>query len=267
VNVLRTAKLKYSEYLLQITKEMKSLDKRLYSNNHENNVKKIRRDFPQPAISEECKAHPLDPVELFSKNSGRDILERCLQKMDVSSKDQKLFIEFGVLFGGSCKRWLSVSETFHILAIDHWPAEPSKVIHGLLDDPKTKGSLSHLSQEQVNQLLKDLEKYGFQQYVINCCLNPSRFTIARAKLPDILFYLYDRKIYPSVMYFDADKDWNSIEIALKLFPCAIICGDDYLWQSEGIENMIPTKLHEFSQEESLNLEVSGNTWILKRKKI
>ena len=267
MNALRIAKRKYSEYLLQITKGMKSLDDRLYSNNHGNNVKKIRRDFPQPAISAECKSRPLDPVELFSKNSGRHILERHLQMMDDSSKDQKLFIEFGVLLGGSCKRWLSVSDTFHILAIDHWPAEPLTVIHGLLDDPKTKGSLSHLSQEQVNQLLNNLEKYGFQQYLINCCLNPNRFTIARAKLPDILFYLYDRKIYPNVMYFDADKDWNSIEIALKLFPCTTICGDDYLWKSEGIENMIPTKLHEFSQEKAFNLEVSGNTWILKRKKI
>lgn len=263
----RLAKRKYSENLLEITKEMKSLGKDLYGNNLQKGINKIRRDFPQPAISPECKARPLEPIELFSKYAGRDILEKHLQKMDLACKNQKLFIEFGVLFGGSCKRWLSVSETFHILAIDNWPAEPSKVIHGLLDDPKTKASLGHLSQGQVNQLLDNLEKYGFQQYLINCCLNPNRFTIARAKLPDILFYLYDRKIYPNIMYFDADKDWNSIEIALNLFPYSTICGDDYLWQSEGIENTIPTKLNEFSQKQALTLEVSGNTWILKQEMI
>ena len=68
------------------------------------------------------------------------------------------------------------------------------------------------------------------------------------------------------MYFDADKDWNSIEIALNLFPCSTICGDDYLWQREGIVNHIPAKLNEVSNDKAFTLEVSGNSWILERKK-
>jgi len=266
MNQLRRARLLYSAYLLQITKGMNALDKGLYKQKQKNNINKLRRDFPQAAISTACKLMPLEAIELFSKNSGRDILERHLQKLELDSQEQKLFIEFGALLGGSCQRWLSATETFHILAIDHWPAEPSKVILGLLGDPKTKASLSHISPKKVNKLLDDLEKYGFQQYLINCCFNPDRFTIIRAKLPDILFYLYDRMIYPSVMYFDADKDWNSIEIALNLFPCSTICGDDYLWQSDCMENNIPAKLNEVSKNKALNLEVSGNSWILERKK-
>lgn len=263
MNAIRKAKRHYTQTLLDIAREIEPLSSSFYyDHTHISSVNMIRRDLPSPDISKECKSSPFKAIELFSSRSGRELIELALREQESLSARDPLVIEFGTFLAGSACRWLSATTRSHIVSVDNWEGSPRSVIEHLMASVLTRNVLKSTDMSDVENLITSLEKYGFHQYVINCGLGSERFTSVRSRLPEFLFFLYDRQIYPDLFYFDADKDFSSIEIASRLFPLTTLCGDDLLWKSLSIANTLEEDLKRLSSLRGDSLEMSDNSWVI-----
>ena len=185
-----------------------------------------------------------------------------MREEESSSARDPLVIEFGTFLAGSACRWLSATTRSYIVSVDNWAASPRSVIEHLMASELTRNVLQNIDMSEVENLILSLEKYGFHQYVINCGLSSERFTSVRARLPEFLFFLYDRHIYPDLFYFDADKDFHSIEIASRLFPLATLCGDDLLWKSRTVAKTLEEDLKRLATLRGESLDMSDNSWVI-----
>ena len=263
MNAIRNAKRQYTQTLLEIARGIEPLSPSFYYDyDHSSSVNMIRRDLPSPDISKECKSSPFKAIELFSSRSGRELIELAMREEESSSSRDPLVIEFGTFLAGSACRWLSATTRSYIVSVDNWAASPRSVIEHLMASVLTRHVLQNIDISELESLILSLEKYGFHQYVINCGLCSKRFTSVRSRLPEFLFFLYDRQIYPDLFYFDADKDFFSIEIASRLFPLATLCGDDLLWESQSIANTLEEDLKRLATLRGDSLEMNDNSWVI-----
>jgi hypothetical protein len=70
-------------------------------------------------------------------------------------------------------------------------------------------------------------------------------------------------IQPDLIYFDSDKSGADIETANRLFPKALLTGDDWTWCLEK-EYPIRRTVKEFSQKHRFSIVAHKATWILRK---
>lgn len=127
-------------------------------------------------------------------------------------KDAKCIVELGTWVGYGAKRMASRAPDAQVICIDHW-----------------QGSLEHWQDERFKNILPQLYR-GFTNYTWDL-----RHRIIPVKASTILgmHEVASAGIKPDFIYIDASHQYAEVkldvEMALKLFPGAIICGDDWNW--------------------------------------
>ena len=93
-------------------------------------------------------------------------------------------------------------------------------------------------------------------------LYKSRFIPIRLRSPDALRYLREREIKPQMIYIDAGKHRDDLDAAFKLFPDAILSGDDWLWPDETGVMRMQEHVKAFAQENKFEVRHSRQSWVL-----
>jgi len=164
-----------------------------------------------------------------------------------------LIIEIGSFLGSSIKTWLKNSPNTYVIAIDPWqdgwPEEYAKK-HGRDDVAKQFSKKNGL----YNTFISSLWEYKEQIFPV------------RGRSPEKLYDIAELGIVPDLIYFDAEKDGNDIEVAHKLFPDAIIAGDDWTW---GIAKGYPIRkaVESFTKKNDYMVVSDRATWILKKNNL
>lgn len=206
----------------------------------EEDLQKIKNNFQWPESRPD-----FNPVSWILDGGGRHII---LEK--INKNDNFLIIEIGSFLGSSSKLWSDYSENVYVIAIDPWedgwPEQYAKK-HGRYEVAKQFSRKNGLYMT----FLSSLWEYRHKIFPL------------RGKSPDVFNDIAKLNLKPDLMYFDAEKDGMDIEVAHKLFPDAIIAGDDWTW---GIDEGYPIRkaVRSFIKKYKYNVATNKATWIIKK---
>jgi hypothetical protein len=222
-----------------------------------NGLGALRRDNPWP----EFGYGEIEPFYLPLDNGGRG--GRELITDIIKSPDIDVMVEIGCFLCGSTLQWLRTSSKLTVIGCDPWDSNWGIYIEQMALDPRRARTTFHLSDEQIATIVQNVRKYGnFCVAMNNVRLYKDRFIPVRRRAPEVLTYLHDRQIEPKLIYIDADKKREDLDVARELFPNAIICGDDWLWPDESGVLRMQEHVKAFALEHNYEIQSSRQTWLL-----
>jgi hypothetical protein len=220
-------------------------------------MKPLRRDNPWPDFG----YGEIEPFYLPLDGGGRGGREIILDV--IRERSIELMVEIGCFLCGSTLQWLRASDKLTVIGCDPWDGNWAAYIENLALDPLRARTVYHLSDAQIAIIVHNLRRFGnFQVAMNNVRLHKERFVPVRRRSPEVLQYLHDRGIEPGLIYIDADKKRDDLDIARKLFPGAVICGDDWLWPDETGTMVMQEHVKAFAQEYGYEVRSARQTWLL-----
>jgi hypothetical protein len=217
----------------------------------------LRRDNPWPEFG--YGEH--EPFYLPLDGGGRSGRELVIDV--IKEKKIELMAEIGCFLCGSTLQWLRASEKLTVIGIDSWDGNWAAYIEQLALDPVKSRSVWHLSDEEIARIVKNLRQFGnFCMAMNNLRLYKERFIPIRRSSPEALRYIHARAIEPQLIYIDASKKREDLDVAFELFPNAVLSGDDWLWpDAEGILRM-QEHVKAFAAEHDFEIRSKRQTWLL-----
>lgn len=195
-------------------------------------------------------------------DGGREIIVRMIRDHDVS-----IMVEVGCFLGGSAIRWLEAKDDLTVIGVDPWDGNWAAYVEGMATDAGMSAHVAHLSDAEVARIANMLREYGnFAVAMNNLYGFRRRFIPVRRFSPAALEYLSERDIPVDLVYLDASKGREDLDTAHRLFPDAILCGDDWLWPDASGEMTMQTHVKSFAREHGFEIEDRRQSWILHRRK-
>jgi predicted O-methyltransferase YrrM len=169
----------------------------------------------------------------------------------IEDKKPKYILEMGSWNGsGSTKFILNAALDAQVVCIDHWSTDENDYVQKEFNIDEVRKIWNHI-------------RILFETFLVNTWDYQDRLIPVRAKTVDGLQMLGKLDIPFDLIYIDAHHDYESvlhdISVSYKLWPNAIIVGDDYTWPG------VRQAAHEFADGNNLELVVIGNCWYYKNK--
>jgi hypothetical protein len=203
-----------------------------------NDIQALNTEYAWP------KVRPaFSPEEWVHDGGGKELVINRIGK-----GEPFLVLEIGAFLGSSVKQWLAVSPNVYVIAIDPWAGEwwaNYALVHG-------RNSLAAQFARENGPYLTFLSSlWEFKE----------RLFPVRGVSPEKLHDLARLGIRPDLVYFDSNKTGEDIEVAHKLFPGAILTGDDWTW---GLEQGYPIRepVRAFASKYNYRIVSSRATWVL-----
>jgi hypothetical protein len=217
----------------------------------------LRRDNPWPDFG----YGEIEPFYLPLDGGGRGGRELIIET--IKSRKIKLMAEIGCFLCGSSIQWLKASSDLTVLGIDPWDGNWAAYIEQIAADPLRARTVWHFSDEQIATIVYNLRRFGNYGVALNNVrLYKERFVPIRRKSPEALHYLFKREIVPELIYIDSDKQREDLEVARKLFPNAILCGDDWLWFDETGAARMQDNVKAFAADYNYEIKSARQSWLL-----
>ena len=189
---------------------------------------------------------------------GREIIFEIIKEKKI-----ELMVEVGCFLCGSTLQWLQSSEKLTVIGVDPWDGNWAAYIEQLAVDPVRSRSVWHLKDDEIARIVGNLRRFGnFCIAMNNVRRYRERFIPVRRRSPEALDYLATRDIKPQLVYFDAGKERKDLDEAIRVFPEAIICGDDWLWPDESGSLRMQENVKAFAAEHGFEIRNSRQTWLL-----
>lgn len=174
------------------------------------------------------------------------MVQQLLQRRKLS-----IVLEIGCFLGGSINNWLDASDDVVVVAVDPWP------------DSWDVASIARKlgkSDAVIEQL--SMSDGMYHTFLANLWDRRDRVIPVREYSPGILHTLSEIGLRPDLIYLDSDKLGNEIELCHRLFPSAIMTGDDWGWTNESGEYAIRKPVKEFCRTHDRYLRVENATWVI-----
>lgn len=131
----------------------------------------------------------------------------------------KVILELGSWLGKST-RWIAKhSPNATVIAVDHW-----------------RGSAEHFEKPEWRAMLPTL----YETFLKNCWAFKDRMIPLRMDTISGMEMVNQCRVVPDLVIIDAGHDYESahgdVSTALRLFPGAAVCGDDFYW--EGVNRAV-----------------------------
>ncbi len=125
-------------------------------------------------------------------------------------------LELGSWLGKSTRFLASKCPNAAVIAVDHWAGSPE---HHVMAD--------------CRPLLPTL----YDTFIKNCWAFKDRIVPLRMDTVSGMKLVHQHGIRPDLIFIDAGHEYPSVNAdishALRLFPDAILCGDDFIWEGVG----------------------------------
>lgn len=167
-----------------------------------------------------------------------------------------IVVEVGAEFGGSTRTWMDARPDCRVVSIDPWPT-PYR---------------ARAWREMVDMVGSDVET--IELFMNFCWPYRDRLAPLRGVTPGGLVELHDLGLTPSLVYIDGDHRYEAvmrdIAVADGLFPDAIICGDDWLFDPKGKKYRgmpVPVQraVVDYCNFAQYGVDVRANTWVIHRE--
>lgn len=220
-------------------------------------LRALRRDNPWPEFGygeHEPFYLPLDG----GGRGGREIIVEAIVQHKV-----ELMVEIGCFLCGSTLQWLRASDSLTVIGVDRWDSNWAAYIENLTQDPMRARTVFHLADQQIETIVTNLRRHGnFCIALNNVRRYKNRFIPVRRSSPEALSYLQKRGIEPQLIYIDAGKERQDLDVAHELFPNALLCGDDWLWPDETGVLRMQENVKAFAAEHGFEAKSARQSWLL-----
>lgn len=167
---------------------------------------------------------PQDKPDLESINHGWFYNPQKIQALkSIIKPDYQVLLEIGAWLGQSTRVLLDANPDAHVISIDHW-----------------KGSQEHSGFRYT--FLPVL----FETFLVNCWDFRDRLVPVRETSLNGLEIVAECNVQPDLILVDASHEYQDvlkdIETSHRLFPNAIICGDDYNWIPPSQRSFNPQRM-------------------------
>jgi hypothetical protein len=213
-------------------------------------IEALRLVHPWPDIS----ALQNDPPHVWSLDGGgRKIISELIQRVRPQT-----ILEVGSFLGGSALTWLSAGPRFTLIALDSWHQHAANWIDVVIANPPSWVSdveaLKPISQAIHRTDLMTVALHNLRRY---------RDRVIPIRMTAVEGYPYIAGlVQPDIVYIDADKQAENYYLAHKLFPNAIICGDDWTWRDEAGELPVRRYVNEIAALRGCSIVAEDATWML-----
>lgn len=133
--------------------------------------------------------------------------------------ERKVVLELGSWLGKSTRWMAEHSPNADIITVDHW-----------------QGSAEHFEKPEWQAMLPTL----YETFIKNCWAFRERIVPLRMDTISGMKLVHQHGIKPELIFIDAGHDYVSangdLSYAVRLFPEAAICGDDFYW--EGVNRAV-----------------------------
>lgn len=157
--------------------------------------------------------------------------------------DAKCIVELGTWAGHGAARLADAAPQAQIICIDHW-----------------QGSREHWADENLRARLP----YLYRAFVANTWSLSHRMIPIKSVTLIGMQEIASCGIRPDLIYVDASHEYEEVkrdvETARRLFPDAILCGDDWNW--DGVHRAVSEALG----EENITA-LDGRTWVYRRPSV
>lgn len=149
---------------------------------------------------------------------GRDTLVRLIRDRGMTT-----VLEIGVFLGGSLRQWLDASPAVRVVAVDPWPCFPqmAEVVR------------RHGQPDSVGKQLTAHADSLYHTFLSNFWEQRQRIVPVRGMGLAVLEQLAAAGLQPDLIYLDADKSGEELLLCERLFPRALMAGDDWFWTDAG----------------------------------
>ena len=145
-----------------------------------------------------------------------------------------------------------------VVAVDPWDDDP-------WGDVLASRPPWYLGPKPPDSVVSQLNAPGGLMHTCLANLAPHRDRIVpvRARARDVLDELADLGLRPDLVYIDADKKREDLDVCHRLWPDAVLSGDDYLWApDEGYPMQRVVKA--FARDHGYRVMHKRQTWLLRR---
>lgn len=157
----------------------------------------------------------------------------------IITPDTKIIIDGGSWMGLSAWHFINIAPSATVICIDTW-----------------QGSIEH--QKAYSEQLKTL----YNTFIVNLWDYRNRVIPVQSNGIAGLCEISQYNIKPDIIYIDWSHDIQSViddvTAAVTIFPDAIICGDDYTWQS------VKDAVEVLKKQMNLNFETFETCWRIKK---
>ena len=217
----------------------------------------LRRDNPWPEF--DYRQHkpfflPLDG----GGTGGRELISEAIREYKVD-----LMVEIGCCLCGSTLQWLRNHDHLTVIGVDPWDQNWAIYLEHIASDSQRSSTVAHLGSEELARIVHSIRKFGNYCVALNNVHQyRDRFIPVRRRSPEALQYLQKRRFEPQLIYIDAAKERADLDEVLRLFPGAVICGDDWLWPDETGALRMQNEVKRFASEHDFEIRSQRQSWIL-----
>jgi len=169
-------------------------------------IESLKAAFPWPVRQPPLKG-PIVKESMLTSGTAAALVS-------VLSPETRLAVELGTWLGASARFIADRAPASIVIAIDHW-----------------QGSEQHHANPRLRPMLPAL----YENFLSLTWPYRDRIIPLKMRTLDGLRAVADHGLVPDVVYVDADHSYeavtNDIETTCRLFPSAMVVGDDYDWES------------------------------------
>lgn len=217
-------------------------------------LNKLRAETPRPDLS------GVVAWDYTLGGYGRYIVDDAIKALP----ENPVMVEIGCFLCSSTRRWLELRPDLTVIGIDPWDHD------GLIaqcrryvgrpaltrdyPDPEVQEKFANdvATNGPFETALKNVEEFG------------DRFIPVRDTSPGGLRKLAAMGITPDLVYIDADKKPDDLEVSHELWPNVIISGDDWHWsRTKGYP--MRKVVYRFAEKAGFDVRAEHATWILDRQ--
>jgi len=210
------------------------------------------------------KVHPWPETEGITAwdftlgGGGRELIDTIIK-----SHKPKHMLEIGCFLGASAKRWLSLDPELKLVGLDTWSDWLKEQCKKYVGRPGLTRAFPDI--EVQKEFAADVERQGpFPTCMANLHGFEDRFVPYRAAAPEALYALKEKGYEPDLIYIDADKKPEPLDICATLWPNARITGDDWHWnRTKGFP--MRKIVYEFAEKHGLKVDAQWATWVTYRE--
>jgi hypothetical protein len=181
----------------------------------------------------------------------------------ITQDKPRYMLEIGCFLGASAKRWLSLDPNLKLVGVDTWSDWLIAQCRKYVGRPGLTRAYPDI--EEQKRFAADVERQGpFPTAMANLCGFEDRFVPVRGLSPENLPALKAAGFTPDLIYIDAGKNADDLEMCHQLWPNARITGDDWHWnRTKGYPmRQIVTA---FAERHGFEIAAEHATWVLNKK--
>lgn len=189
---------------------------------------------------------------------GRDLVTEEIIRKNVS-----LMVEIGSFLCGSTLQWLACKDDLKVIGVDPWAGDFAAALDKYKVNPVFNPCFSKIDDR--DDFIASVRLHGpYLSAVANVAEHADRFYPVRALSPAVLSELAAMNVVPQMIYFDSNKILDDLRVARRLFPEAILCGDDWSWGAEqGYPVQVAVKA--YCEEFGDAYRAKRATWVIDRQ--